>query len=275
MEKRDTETLRASEQLKERTASSFGFEWARFGDIFPEYEKNFLGYIAPIDKEFFKGKSVKDAGCGAGRHSYFAAKYGANVTAFDLGKGAVESAIRNLEGLPNATVTQADIYNLPVKWNGEFDYVMCIGVLHHLPDPQEGFRRLIEMIKPGGTISIWVYGRKDNGLTIHVFEPLRRISTLLPLKVLYPLSFVGALVFELIGRLRLRIPFVRHYTRFPFRTKWNDVFDMLSAPSSRYYNINEIQEWFEQAGLRDIRISYRILDGSATGIKGLGTKAVK
>ena len=272
MEKRSTATVRTNEQLKKRTASSFGFEWARFGDIFPEYEENFLGYIAPIDKKFFKGKSVLDAGCGAGRHSYFAAKYGAEVTAIDLGKGAVDMATENLRIFPDAVVRQADIYNLPVEWHRRFDYVMCIGVLHHLPDPQEGFKKLVEMVKPGGTISIWVYGRKDNGLTVHVFEPMRRISTLLPLRVLYPLSFVGALTFALVGKLKVKIPFVQHYTNFPFRTKWNDVFDMMSAPKSRYYVPGEIQEWFKQAGLKDIQISYRMLDGVATGIRGLGIK---
>jgi len=271
MGERSTKAVRANEQLKERTASSFGFEWARFSDIFPEYEENFLGYIAPINKEFFKGKTVLDAGCGAGRHSYFAAKYGAEVVAFDIGKGAVESATENLKGL-NARVMRGDIYNLPTEWDNRFDYTFCIGVLHHLPDPQEGFRGLVKTVKPGGTISVWVYGRKDNGLTIHLFEPMRRITTRLPLRVLYPLAFVGALAFELVGRLRTRIPFVRHYTHFPFKTKWNDVFDMMSAPKARYYNPNEIQEWFEQAGLKDIRISYRMLDGSATGIRGLGVK---
>ncbi len=44
--------------LKEQTALSFGFEWAKFNDIFAEYEDNFLSYISPITKEFFKDKVV-------------------------------------------------------------------------------------------------------------------------------------------------------------------------------------------------------------------------
>ncbi len=256
--------------LKERTASSFGYEWTKFGDIFPEYEENFLSYIFPITKEFFNGKLVLDAGCGAGRHSYFAAKYGAGVVAFDISSRAVDAAAKNLEGLPGTLAVQADIYDLPTNWNNRFDYVISIGVIHHLPDPQDGFRRLIKTIKPGGAISIWVYGRKDNRLAMYLFEPLRRVSTLLPHRLLYVLSFVGAVVLDTINRLK--VPIFKNYTCFPFKTKWNDVFDVFSVPSAKYYTTDDIQGWFKQAGLKDIQVSCRILNGKVKGIRGLGVK---
>ncbi len=270
MEKRSREAVHVkSKQLKEHTASSFGYEWSKFDDIFPEYEQNFLDYIAPIDKKFFKEKLVLDAGCGAGRHSHFAAKYGAVVIAFDLGAGAVKSTIKNTKGLP-VIVKQADIYNLPLQWSNRFDYVFCIGVLHHLPDPQGGFEKLVRTVKLGGTISIWVYGRRNNNLALYLYEPLRKITTRIPHKILYILSFMGALVFDAMNRIK--VPILEHYARFPFQTKWNDVFDMLSAPQARYYNVSDIQEWFTQAGLKDIQVSYRMMDGRASGIKGLGVK---
>ncbi len=266
MGKRDRETLR----LKKRTASRFGFEWERFSDIFAEYEANFLSYINPIDKEFFKGKLVLDAGCGAGRHTYFAAEYGAEVVAFDLSGKAVESAIKNTQGL-NVKIMQGDIYNPPrVAWNGKFDFVMCIGVLHHLPDPQEGFNRLVSLLKLGGTISIWVYGRKDNKMALYIYEPLRKVTTKIPNKVLYYLAYIPAIIVDLCNRLRL--PLFRYYARFPFKTKLNDSFDVLSAPLARYYTIEDIQEWFRKANLKDIKVSYRMLDGVAKGVKGVGVK---
>ena len=38
------------------------------------------------------------------------------------------------------------------------DVVISIGVIHHLPDPEKGFRTLYSLLKPGGEIFIWVYG---------------------------------------------------------------------------------------------------------------------
>lgn len=260
----------ARSNLKERTSASFGFEWAKFSDIYAEYEENFLSYIAPITPEFFKGKFVLDAGCGAGRHAYFAAKYGAkNVIAFDLSMDAVHAAMDNLFGV-RATVKQADIYNLPESWAGQFDAAFSIGVLHHLPTPQEGFNCLVKTLAPGGTISIWVYARKDNKLALYLYEPLRKITTRIPHKALYYLALVPASFMQVSNWLHL--PVFSYYARFPFKTKWNDSFDVFSAPSAKYYELEEIRAWFEQAGLKDIQVSYRILNGKAKGIKGMGVK---
>lgn len=256
--------------LKDRTSASFGFEWAKFSDIYTEYEDNFLSYILPITGEFFKGKFVLDAGCGAGRHAYFAAKYGAkNVIAFDLSMDAVHAAMDNLFNV-RATVKQADIYDLPESWNGAFDFAMSIGVLHHLPNPQLGFQKLIPLLKPSGTISIWVYARKDNKLALYLYEPLRKITTRIPHKVLYYLAWFPAVLMQVSNWLHL--PLFSYYARFPFRTKWNDSFDVFSAPSAKYYTLEEIRAWFEQAGLKDIVISYRMLNGKAKGIRAMGVK---
>jgi SAM-dependent methyltransferase/uncharacterized protein YbaR (Trm112 family) len=268
--------------LKRRTSSRFGFEWATFSEVIEEYEANFLSYINPVEKPFFRGKLVLDAGCGAGRHSYYAAKFGAEVVAMDLSKAA-EAAYNNTRQFSKVHVVQADIYNPP--FSQEFDYVFCIGVLHHLPDPQRGFEELVRLLKPKSLISIWVYGKKHNFGAIHIYEPIRRVTTRIPSKVLYYLCYLPAAIMELfnmiyrvfnrfglVRRLAGLIPF-RYYSRFPFRTKLNDSFDVFSAPSAKYYSEHEIEDWFAQAGLKDIKVSYRLLDQVEKGIKGLGTSS--
>ncbi len=267
MEKRNQKTIR----LKNKTASSFGFEWNKFDDIYGEYEDNFLSYIAPVDKEFFKGKTILDAGCGAGRHTYFAAKWGAKrVVGSDIGKGAVDAALENTKGLGNVSIAWADIYNLPRFWEEAFDIVMCIGVAQHLPDPQAGFDKLVKMLKPGGTMLLWTYGRKDNWMAINLYEPVRKTTTKIPHKVLYWMTLPIAVGIEILNRAKA--PLFQHYRRFPFRTKWNDTFDILSAPKSRYYRLWEIRKWFKDAGLKCAKVEYRMLNGKAKGIKGMGTK---
>ena len=256
--------------MTSRTANSFGFEWSKFNDIFPEYEDNFLSYINPLSKDFFRGKIVLDAGCGAGRHAYFAAKWGADVTAFDYSVGAMRTARRNTEVGTHVNVIWANIYDMPTLWTGKFDIVMCIGVLHHLPDPEGGFRKLVECLRPGGTIVVWVYGKKDNRMAMYLYDPIRKLTTRIPHPILYWLVLPLAVVVELANRLRL--PIFRYYREFPFRTKWNDAFDVFSAPSARYYDLNDIQGWFERAGLDDIVVHHRMLGEVAKGVVGVGVK---
>lgn len=254
--------------IQERTAKSFGFEWSRFNDIFDQYEANFLSYIEPIGKDFFKDKLVLDAGCGAGRHSYFAAKYGARIVAIDLSKDAVISAIYNLRQFDDVAVLNEDIYTF--EFPQKFDYIMSIGVLHHLLNPQAGFNKLVSLLKDGGTISIWVYSKEDNKLR-YLYEPLRKITTRIPHKVLYYLSYFPAITVEICNRLNL--PIFKHYKRFPFKTKLNDAFDVFSAPSAMYYSKTDIEKWLIDAGLTDYSYArYRVLNGKIKGIIGHGVK---
>src|SRR2546428_1289607 len=69
------------DRLRVETAMSFGFEWSRFPEMRADWESNFRDYMLPHTPESFRGKRVLDAGCGAGRHSYHAAKSGAEVWA--------------------------------------------------------------------------------------------------------------------------------------------------------------------------------------------------
>ena len=224
-----------------------------------------------MNPDFLKDKVVLDAGCGAGRNSIFVSETARIVIGFDASEKAVDAASLNVEGLGMAVVVeQEDIYALPLLWDGAFDYVMSIGVLHHLPAPEVGFRKLVATLKHGGAISIWVYSRRDNRLALLLYEPLRKLTTRIPHSILYGLSLLPAVFVEVCNRMRL--PLFRHYSVFPFSTKWNDAFDMLSAPSAKYYDKQEIQRWYEHAGLKGVIVRYHMMGGKAKGISAFGVK---
>ena len=61
-------------------------------------------------------------------------------------------AKRGLKGIQFETGSLLDAREL-----GEFDYIDCCGVLHHLPDPQAGFTALSNALAPGGGIGLMVY----------------------------------------------------------------------------------------------------------------------
>lgn len=256
-----------------KTASAFGWQWQHFVEMHPEFEEQFLDWLHPIGPEFFRGKRVLDAGCGIGRHAYYAASYGAGeVVAIDL-SAAVETARRNLESFDNVNVVQGDLLRPPFRtaWNGGgFDLVYSIGVLHHLPDPFEGFRTLVDYVRPGGTIAVWVYGHENNGFVRNVVEPLRRLSTSLSPSVLRGLAWPLALGFHGVAKgvyrplhgttVGSRLPLDDYLTSvasFSFRQNYGIVFDQLVAPTAAYIRGSELAGWFGDCGLEDVEISHR------------------
>ena len=233
-------------------SQSFGLEWTKFSSMQDQYRQNFLNYVTPVKPGFFKNKLILDLGCGMGRHTFWAAKFGAKHVFGIDNSDAVNAAYVNCRDLPNATIIQADIYHLPFKQ--VFDWSFSIGVLHHLPDPQAGFNALVRTVKPGGLVSVWVYGKRDNFSNVYIYETVRRLTTRLPLKLILAISYPLGLIVHLINKLSL--PGFAYYRQFPLIVKINDVFDVLTAPRSRYYLKEQIVDWFKSAGLKKMKVDY-------------------
>jgi SAM-dependent methyltransferase len=257
-----------------RTADAFGWEWRHFVEMHAEYEDQFLDWIHPIKPEFFVGKLVLDAGCGIGRHAYFAARYGAKeVIGMDL-SAAVETAFHTLSGMPNAHVIQGDILRPPLRLGprgGELDFVYSIGVLHHLPDPRAGFDSLLRFVRPDGTIFGWVYGHENNSV-VHLFiNPVRKtLTTRIPRSAVGALSWPLAVVLQGVVKgvyrplegsaMWRRLPshaYLSTLSRFTFRQNHNIVFDQLVAPTAFYVRREDFESWFDENDLRDVEISWR------------------
>ncbi|KKP88460.1 MAG: Methyltransferase type 11, partial [Berkelbacteria bacterium GW2011_GWA2_35_9] len=97
-------------QLKKKTINGFGYEWTNFSKLYKEYEQQFLDWIHPITPDFFKNKLVLDAGCGTGRHSYYATRFGAETVGMDLSI-AVDVAQKNAGNNLRTHIIQADIFH--------------------------------------------------------------------------------------------------------------------------------------------------------------------
>jgi SAM-dependent methyltransferase len=257
---------------QEKTAAAFGWQWQHFSELHPEFEAQFLDWIHPLEPSSFAGKRVLDAGCGTGRHAQFAASYGAaEVVALDL-SGAVDTARQNLARFPNVHVVQGDLLRPPFPRDAEegFDVVYSIGVLHHLPDPEAGFRSLLRFVRPGGLIAVWVYGHENNGLVRHVVEPMRRVSTKIPPPMLRALAWPLAAAFHgaskgvyrplrhtRAGRALPLDEYLASVADFSFRQNYGIVFDQLVAPTAAYIKGPELERWFEAGELERVVVSHR------------------
>ena len=251
-----------------RTRESFGYQWTEFSAMVIDFKRNFLHYIYPVDASFFPGKLGLDAGCGFGRHIYNAATFGADMIGVDISE-AIESTRANTQHLPNVHLVQANLYALPFR-QGIFDFAYCIGVLHHLPDPEAGFRALVSVVKPQGAVFIWVYSKARPVLNA-MLEGARSITTRLPPHIQKAVAWIGAAIdwgvfiwpyrrllsfpgvgplVERVGPQRLRV-----YSRYPFQVVWADWFDRLAAPIRFYYDDRDLGGWLDRANLLRTTIS--------------------
>jgi SAM-dependent methyltransferase len=148
----------------ENYASGFGLQWNTYRrtqlDSFTgiPISAERLKRIAGGTLEMFQGKTVLEAGCGAGRFTEIMLDSGANVWAVDLST-AVDANYENCHNKPGYTVCQADILSLPFA-PGQFDIVVCIGTIQHTPSPEKTIQALCSQVKPGGLLLIdhYTYG---------------------------------------------------------------------------------------------------------------------
>jgi SAM-dependent methyltransferase/uncharacterized protein YbaR (Trm112 family) len=250
------------------TRESFGYQWTRFSEMVVDFRENFLQYISPVDERFFPGKLGLDLGCGFGRHIYNAARFGAEMVGVDISE-AIESTRINTQGMPNVHLVQADVYHLPFR-PGVFDFAYSIGVLHHLPEPETAFQRVVSLVRPGGSVFIWVYSNSRRFLNF-ALESVRAVTTRSPKPVQQFLSFVGAAidwsVFIAPYRLASRVPALgalarrvgparlKVYAEYPFQVVYADWFDRLAAPIRFYYDERAMRGWLERAHLGRTTIS--------------------
>jgi len=262
---------------KKETAESFAFEWEKFSQMRDEWQKNFDFYFKPVDREDLKNKIALELGCGNGRHTFYAGKIFKELISIDLSR-AIDVAKANNKDQNNIHFIQADIYYLPLK-EKFFDFVFCLGVLHHLPTPEQGFEKLVNLVKQGGGVLIYVYhkfSKKDP--KYYILAPvtlLRKLTTKLSHKILYilcyPIAILSYLIFVLPYKYLFKY-FVKEgwplgtYANYSFFVILNDTFDRFSAPIENRYSKEEILAWYQRSSFKNIKI----LAGS--GWRLFGTK---
>ncbi|MFA6171569.1 MAG: class I SAM-dependent methyltransferase [Patescibacteria group bacterium] len=233
----------------------FGYEWKKYKNIEAQYELQFKNWVSPLGPADFSGKKVLDAGCGMGRNSYFALKWGAGgLSAFDLDERSVESAKENIKSFSQAKVFKKSIYE--IDWKNEFDIAISIGVIHHLKDPGLALKKMYEAIKPGGTLLIWVYSYEGNEWITRLVDPVRKnITSKLPVSLVHFLSyFCSVPLWLFLKAYRGGNQYLKQLAGFKFFHVHSIVFDQLIPEVANYWTKYEAESLLANAGLKDIRI---------------------
>lgn len=235
-----------------RTSERFGYKWQKNKNINKHYEKNFLDEIKPLDNDFFKNKTILDAGCGIGIPSYCMYAMGAKeICSFDI-SNSIDIARENINN-PASLYAQADIYKIPFR-KKSFDIVVCVAVLQHLPDKKKAVDNLLDYVKPGGTLILWVYGKEGNGFVRFFVEPFRKIiSRNLPISITHAISIPLGVIFHLFAKFtkyaKLDVflyDYLVYRGEFPLKNNIEMVFDQLLAPLSYFFTREELESYLKE-----------------------------
>jgi len=152
--------------------------WRRFSRGAPIDLDQYLRLLTAGEWEppdFLKRPRLLVAGCGTGRELLSAAWtwHPTAVTGFDLSRTSLAYAQRMAERLDiEVELYQADLLQLD-GWERRFDAIVCTGVLHHLDDPLAGWRRLLELLRPGGVMVVGLYSETARHAIVAAQEEVR------------------------------------------------------------------------------------------------------
>lgn len=243
----------------------FGYEWNKYAKIIPEYETQFLKWVNPLTKKNFKGKAVLDAGCGMGRNSYWPLLYGARkVLSIDYNKKTLASATKNLAKFKNCTVLYKSIYDLNEK--SAYDVAFSIGVIHHLEFPKKAVQKLVDATRPGGKIVLWVYGYEGNEWIVRYINPLRKITSRLPLFLVEKLSYLFSIpLYAYVKLVPQSHSYLKQLSSFRLWHTHSIVFDQLIPKIANYWKKNEAMALFDKLNVKNVQ-AFRVNNNSWTVI---------
>lgn len=120
-----------------------------------------LPFAPPSEISVPDAPDILVAGCGTGNQPLSLAAHlpEARILAVDLSLSSLSYALRKARELGldgRVTFAQADLLRLGQR-DASFDVIECIGVLHHMQEPLEGWRVLTGLLRPGGVMKIGLY----------------------------------------------------------------------------------------------------------------------
>ncbi|MFN8534332.1 MAG: glycosyltransferase [Dehalococcoidia bacterium] len=163
----------------------------------------------------YVGKRVFEAGCGTGTITKFLVGRELLVSADD--DRTYLSLLRKYADRPNVRLLQADFSaaEWPFSRENEFDTIVCMNVLEHLPNDGEVLGHFFRLLRPGGKLvllvpaNMWLYGSIDQAIghyRRYSLRPLEKLVSLTGFRLIEGryLNLIGTLGWFLNGRVLKR-----------------------------------------------------------------------
>lgn len=184
-------------------------------------------YTRILDQSIPYNTDVLEVGCSTGQLTNFLGSSCRWVVGADMCLNSLKlgEAFRREHGLDRVRFLQMNLFRTALR-NEQFDLVICNGVLHHTSDPYEGFKSIIQLVKPGGHVLIALYN-KYGRLTTDIRRTLFRVTG---------------------GRARRIDPILRERGLSQERqATW--LAHQYQHPHESKHSIGEVLGWFDENGL--------------------------
>lgn len=240
------------------TAKAFSKSWLHAGSISSYTPEQAEDWFQPLTQADAVGGQVTELGCGNGSLLLHMAQWQPqSLTGIELG-ASIDAARRNLDhaGLKQISLHQADL----VTYRGvPQDLTYCIGVLHHLKRPVDGFDSVLENTRPGGRFHCWVYAHEGNALVRLVVEPTRKLCSRMPwwfskhivaTTLVAPYFVYAKLVARLPHRWAQALPlglYSQWIAKRGFGFFRHVAFDQIVTPQTAYIRREEVAAWLANA----------------------------
>ncbi|MDX2287725.1 MAG: class I SAM-dependent methyltransferase [Hyphomicrobiaceae bacterium] len=254
-----------NEDIDTKTIADFGAQWTRF----PE-NIGWLGSVQCLDDHFgplmraeeFSGKTVADIGSGSGRIVNMLLDAGAQrVVAIEPSDAFYVLERSVSERLGRVSLVHATGEAVGLQRN--LDFVVSLGVLHHVVDPQPIVKAALAALKPGGRLVVWLYGHEGNEAYLRVFGPVRAVTKRMPDWALHGLSHLLNVALDIYIPLARFLPlpmrdYMRnHLAKVDRRMRRITIFDQLNPAYAKYYFQPEARALLEDAGFSNVRLYHR------------------
>ncbi len=234
---------------------TFGEEWKTYNKILPQHHDEFKLYFDLIDLPALESKRICDLGCGIGRWSYFLKDIAKEIVLIDFSESIFE-ARKNLSESDNMIFIMADVLDLPFQ-DDTFDFMFCLGVLHHIPSPALQSVRKLSRLAP--EFLVYLYYALDNRSTLYklifyfinlirkltckITSPTARsiLTEVLMWSLYIPTIFIGKILFML-GVSASKVPFNSVYGHMNLGRIRQDVYDRFFTSIEQRVSKKEIHK---------------------------------
>lgn len=270
--------------IDKKVVDEFGEEWLKFYEHDDDLvKKGGQEYFDILNEKMIHSNTyLLDVGCGTGRWTKYLAPKVGFIEAVDP-SNAIFAADKLLTNVENVRLSKASIETLPFP-DETFDFVMSIGVLHHIPNTKKALIDCVKKVKKGGYFFVYLYYNLDRRGSFYkslfqLSNLLRKGVSKLPGKIKHFVCDVLAIIFYmpfiLTGRLfnflgfkdlARRMPLHGYQNRSFFMIR-NDALDRFGTRLEQRFSAKEIIGIMQDAGLTDIVISNGIPYYHAVGRK--------
>ncbi len=197
-----------------------------------------------------------DAGCGNGALTAALVDFETEVVGLDISNSVVRAQLNKSRFAKDRSgfvhFVQGNLSNPPLARNS-FDLIYSYGVLHHTPNTEKVFSSLVPMVKQGGRMYIWVYGKR--GVPVRLFfwhgRWFRRHMSLKSLSIYcYILSPLYKVISDALSALR-----IYKFRKRRIREIALDLFDAFSPQYNHWHTREEVCGWFWKERFANITVS--------------------